>query len=73
MNRFIDLGTQDVSDNRSRLENSELTATTCPTVIRCSTGFGMWYSAAGLPVCFHIGEGVDIERHRGGIGATVLS
>jgi len=27
--------------------------------------------AAGLPVCFHIGEGVDIE-HRGGIGTTVL-
>ena len=25
--------------------------------------------AAGLPVCFHVGEGVDLE-HRGGLGAT---
>jgi predicted TIM-barrel fold metal-dependent hydrolase len=28
-------------------------------------------AASGLPVCFHIGEGVDLD-HRGGIGATVM-
>jgi predicted TIM-barrel fold metal-dependent hydrolase len=27
---------------------------------------------AGLPVCYHVGEGVDLEAHRGGLGASTM-